>query len=132
MYYESIIKTEKIADNGKTKTVTERYLVEACSFTECEAKVNTFLEVVEFELKNINPKKYEQVIEGDNEMFFIATIIFLETDDNGKEKEFKRQIVINSDNIENAKQIADKDVEQFIYLARLGDIKESKIIDVIQ
>ena len=37
-WFESIVKCEKMQENGMQKKVSEHYMVEALSFTEAEAK----------------------------------------------------------------------------------------------
>lgn len=64
-YFEAQVEIKSEQDNGKIKTIKERYLVDALSVTEAEAKVNgTFKESsnVEFEVKAVKQSSIVDVI----------------------------------------------------------------------
>ena len=64
-YFLVKIKYEKTAEEGKIVKVSELYLVDALSFTECEARItnemNPFISG-EFEVAEIRKKNYSEII----------------------------------------------------------------------
>ena len=63
-YFEVTVKFEKTSEEGKIKKVTKRYLVDALTFTEAEARIIKEMKPFisgEFEVANINPQKYSEL-----------------------------------------------------------------------
>lgn len=67
MYFTVSVKTSFVDDKGKTKKVTERYLVDAMSVTEAEARVVKALEdsINEFEIVSAGTSRILEVISPD-------------------------------------------------------------------
>jgi hypothetical protein len=67
MYFTVSVKTSFVDDKGKTKKVTERYLVDAMSVTEAEARVVKALEdsINEFEIVSASTSRILEVISPD-------------------------------------------------------------------
>lgn|SRR5574344_1659140 len=64
-YFEVKVKYEKVQEDGKEKKVTESYLVDALSFTECEKRIIEEMKLFvsgEFEVYSIAKTKYEEII----------------------------------------------------------------------
>ena len=57
MYYTAKVKLEHDAANGKTKTTTEEYLVDAMSVTEAEAKVTEDFKGVNIDYEVVECRK---------------------------------------------------------------------------
>lgn len=60
------IKFEKTAEEGKVVKVSEQYIVDALSFTECEARIIKEMQPFisgEFEVASIAKKKYSEIVE---------------------------------------------------------------------
>ena len=63
-WFECTIRYEKQLEDGKIAKVTERYLVDALTFTEAEARIIEEMKPLisgEFEVANINPQKYSEL-----------------------------------------------------------------------
>ena len=134
-FYEVIVKSNGIDQNsGKEKVITERFILEAETFGDAENTIYGIMDTRDFEIVNINPKKWECVLgEGESEVYFLAVIASLDIDEQtGKEKWFNRQIIIASDTIEGAKTIADDDVSKYITTAQLTKLQETKITNYVK
>jgi hypothetical protein len=64
MYYTVSVKVRFEDDKGKVKTKTERYLVDAMSVTEAEARVVSFMKgsMQEFEISSASQSRIIDVI----------------------------------------------------------------------
>lgn len=65
-YFLVKIKYEKTAEEGKIVKVTKHYLVDALSFTECEARITKEMQPFisgEFEVAAIAKKNYSEIVE---------------------------------------------------------------------
>lgn len=90
-WFECKIQSEKTAEDGKQKKVTDTYLVDAMSFTEAEARVIKEVEPYmtgEYTVSNIKRSKIQELfdaIEGDR--WYKAKVLFTIIDpDKGREK----------------------------------------------
>ena len=64
MYHSVSVKVKFEDDKGKIKTKTEKYLVDAMSVTEAEARVTTYMKgtQVEFEISSASQSRIVDVI----------------------------------------------------------------------
>ena len=68
-YFETTVKFEKTAEEGNVKTVTEKYLVDALSFTEAEARIIKEMQPFisgEFQVSAIKRKKYAEIVNAES------------------------------------------------------------------
>ena len=66
-YFEVKFKSEKTTEEGINKMVSENYVVNAMSFTECEARIIKEMEPFingEYEVVSIKRTKYESIIKS--------------------------------------------------------------------
>lgn len=65
-YFETTVKFEKTAEEGNVKTVTEKHIVDALSFTEAEARIikemQPFFISGDFQVTAIKRKKYAEIV----------------------------------------------------------------------
>lgn len=113
-YFEVKVKYGKVQEDGKEKKVTESYLVDALSFTECEKRIIEEMKLFisgEFEVYSIARTKYEDIIEietDSNISFYKTKLVFTSMDDNGKEKQEIHYMLVEGTNIDNAKDNLDE------------------------
>ena len=65
-YFETTIKLEKILENGKLVIKTEKYLIDALSFSEAEARINEEMKPYisgEFAVSSIKKKNYSEIVQ---------------------------------------------------------------------
>jgi hypothetical protein len=63
-YFQVVVKIKREDDKGKVKTFTERYLVDALTITEAEARVVAFMEdsMLEYEISSATESRIMQII----------------------------------------------------------------------
>ena len=84
-WFEAVIKYEKTVEEGKIVKATEKYLVDALSFTEAEARMTEEMKLFisgEFLVANLTPKSINEIFwneEGDK--WFRAKVNFITLDE---------------------------------------------------
>ncbi len=138
-WFECKVRYEKLMEDGKTKKVTESYLVDALSFTEAEKR---FLDEItpsmrsDFMVSDIKRTKITEICESTDPLddrWFKARIAYLVVDeDKGLEKRIPQTIVVQ------AKDFVTSLSNLQSYMAgTLGDwiilnIAESNIFDIFK
>ena len=117
MYYEAKIKVEKTLDSGEVKEVNEHFIMDAELFAEAEKIM------------------YEEYPNHKLDVYAIfrskAIVIDIFTDDNGKEKETKYEVLVCADSVAEATAITTEYLKQG-YDLRLDEVKRVKIVDYIR
>lgn len=135
-YFEVKVKYEKVQEDGKEKKVTESYLVDALSFTECEKRIIEEMKLFisgEFEVSSITKTKYEDIVEietDSNISWYKTKLVFTSMDDNGKEKQEIHYMLVEGTNIDNAKDNLDKFMETTMADFKVVTISETPIMDI--
>lgn len=133
MLYESRLKVEKVLPSGEQAEVKEHFILDAELFAEAEKisydlypnhNIDVF-SVCRSDIKEIINEKEE------DKPFFKATVIDAVTDDNGKEKEMKYQMLVCAENIVEATTLINEYIKQG-YDMRLDGIRRVKIVDYIR
>ncbi len=137
-YFECSIRFEKMMENGMNKKVTERYLVDALSFTEAEARIiEEMRELIngEFAVKGITPAKYAEVVLHDGaeeeEGFWSVKLGFFTLDKRtGVEKITPVAVLVQADTVETANQRIREHMKNTMFDYRIVTVKETSIVDV--
>lgn len=135
-YFEVKVKYEKVQEDGKEKKVTESYLVDALSFTECEKRIIEEMKLFisgEFEVYSIARTKYEDIIEietDSNISWYKTKLVFTSMDDNGKEKQEIHYMLVEGTNIDNAKDNLDEFMKTAMADFKVVTISETPIMDI--
>jgi hypothetical protein len=135
-YFEVKVKYGKVQEDGKEKKVTESYLVDALSFTECEKRIIEEMKLFisgEFEVYSIARTKYEDIIEietDSNISFYKTKLVFTSMDDNGKEKQEIHYMLVEGTNIDNAKDNLDEFMKTTMADFKVVTISETPIMDI--
>lgn len=133
-WFESKIRYEKTMENGKVKKVIEPYLVDALSFTEAEAR--TIEEVTpfisgEFSIMAIKRASYDETFLGEGDRYFKCRIAFITMDEkSGAEKKIKQNILVQSDNLQSAKDYLVEQMKGTMADYTIEMVKETDIMDV--
>lgn len=137
MFYEIAIKVNRIQENGKEKEVVERYIADAETFTEAEAKgVKEYADyqlqgdVVAIKRSNV----YEIVNEshGEEDKLFKAKIVSIFIDEKTeKEKEQPYHVLIWATDMDDANRKMQNYMAQGMQDLLLREIKETKYLEVI-
>lgn len=108
-WFECKIKYEKTGDEGLIKIVTEAYLVDALSFTEAEARINTEMKPYvsgEWVVANIKRVKIAELFDNQNasaDRWYRSKVMFVALDEEkGIEKRVPNTMYIKATDIKDA------------------------------
>lgn len=125
------VKYTKQLDNGAFKRVSELYLFDAESYTDCEAQVYEHLASVirgEFIIMKMDRFDCDEFI-GEGEKFFIVKQTYTDVDD----REIKMKLLVASDNIEITRNmVIGYNVAFLSNEPEVKSIVETKILDYFQ
>lgn len=137
MFYELAIKVNRMQENGKEKEVVERYIADAETFTEAEAKgVKEYADyqlqgdVVAIKRSNV----YEIVNEnnGADDKLFKAKIVSIFIDEKTeKEKEQPYYVLLWAHDMDDANRKVQEYMKQGLSDMRWVLTKETSFIDII-
>lgn len=136
MWYESKVKYSSLQADGRTKKMTEIYLVDALTFTEAEARtiefvspfvsINGELEVVGLKQTTIK----EVIFSCECNKWFVCNFVFHLMEDNGKDKQTKYSIMVQANTIDEGKKSAERFMLGSMQDWGMKSITETKILDV--
>lgn len=135
MYFECAVRSDKTMENGSVKKVTEKFIVQAESFTEAEARI---IEEVtpgisgEYTIPSIKKTKISEVIAPEAvEKFFLAKIALVTYDERtGTEKKSVTQMLVGGGDIDYAKANLEDAMKGTVSDWELASLSESQIVDI--
>jgi len=133
-YFECAIKYEKTAEEGKIVTVTEKYLVDALTFSEAESRIieemNPFISG-SFAVKSIKRLKINELfLQRDGDKYFKAKVNFITFDeDRVKEKKIASTMLIYAFDLKEARENLVDGMKGTMADYEVESITETKIID---
>lgn len=117
-WYLGKVNYQKEDENGRLKTITESYLVDALSFTEAEAALykQIVTEAQDFIVSKISRMRLADLfISEDGEKWFKAKVVYYSVDDKlGKEKKVVNYMLLNADGIEEAHERLKENLKDMI------------------
>ena len=133
--FECKVKYNKQLENGSIKKVTEKYLVEAVSFSDAETRFTEYITPYisgEYQISGIKIAKLNEVFdEKDGDRYFDCKVQFTMLDENsGKEKKQNVKILVKADNIKEAMSNLDEGMKRTIADYSSVLIKETDIMDI--
>lgn len=133
MLYEAKLTVEKTLDSGEVKEVKEHFIMDAELHGEAEKIAFELYPNHHIDVFAVFRSDIREIIneKEDDKPFFKATVIDIFTDDNGKEKETKYQMLVCAESVVEATAIMTEYLKQG-YDMRLDAIKRVKILDYIQ
>lgn len=135
-WFECKVKYEKIdQSSGKTKKVTEPYLIDAVTFSEAEERIYKSLEEMisgEFVIKSIAKANISDVFEYEaGELWFKCKVSYVGVDEeSGKEKKVNSYILVTADDAREAYDRIIECLNDMIVPFEVPDVTESSIIDI--
>ena len=134
-YFECKVSFEKIMEDGKQKTVTESYLVDALSFTEAEARI---IEEVapfisgEFTVKDIKRAKISELFFNENgDRFYKIKVYFITLDEkSGAEKKTAAQMLAQAWTLKEAVTILEEGMKGTLADYEIASVTETQLMDV--
>ena len=134
-WFECTIKYEKQLEEGKIAKTTERYLVDALTFTEAEARIIKEMKPFisgEFEVANINPQKYSELFWNEKcDKWFKTKVNFIVLDEEkGVEKKVANYMLVQANDLKEARELLVEGMKGSQADWEIASISETKIIDV--
>jgi len=133
-WFETAVKYERVADKGKTVKVTEKYLVDALTFTECEARIikemTPFISG-EFQVATIKRAKINEMFWNENaDKWFRAKVNFVSIDEKGNDKKTSVTILVQANEIKDARENLVEGMKGSQADYEIASITETSILDV--
>ena len=134
-WFECTIKYEKQLEEGKVAKTTERYLVDALTFTEAEARIIKEMKPFisgEFEVANINPQKYSELFWNEKcDKWFKTKVNFIVLDEEkGVEKKVANYMLVQANDLKEARELLVDGMKGSQADWEIASISETKILDV--
>jgi len=137
-FYESVVKYDKMNENGMLKKVSETYCIEADSFADAESK--TYDELAsysegEFEIKDITPAKYTEVFinedAGADSKYFKAKLELVTIDEMTlKEKKTSVYYLVLASDFADSLRIIQEAMASSLVDYVTAQITESKVLEM--
>lgn len=135
-YFECTIKYEKTAEEGKIVKVSEKYLVDALSFTEAEARIIEEMKPFisgEFIVTAISRARINELFYSDGDKWYKAKVNFITLDEEkGAEKKTPCTMFVQANNLKEARENLEKGMKGSMADYDNASIAETKIIDVFK
>ena len=136
-WFECTVAIDQVQDDGTTKAVTQKYLVDALSFTEAEDRI--IEEVKPFTKGNLDVKAVKKVRiaeifpneTGEAGTWYRVKAVFITIDEKTQaEKEAPFVVMVQSASFSNALADFEKGMRGSMADYRIVGITETKILDV--
>ncbi len=136
-YYQTKIKYEKTAEEGKIVKVSELYLVDALSFTEAEARIIEEMRPFisgEFEVSAISKAKVTELFENENgDKWFKCKVNFVTLDEQkGIEKKTATYMYVQANDLKEARENLVEGMKGSMADYEPESVTETKIIYVFK
>lgn len=106
LWFETAVFYDKMQENGTIKKVTEKFLVDALSFAEAEARTIEERKPYmsgDFNVKAAKKTKIAEIFNLDAERYYLAKVAFIIIDENtGVEKRSISQILVGAADFKEA------------------------------
>ncbi len=136
-YFETTVKFEKTAEEGKIVKVSQKNLVDALSFTEAEARIIKEMQPFisgEFRVAGIVPKRINEIFYNENgDKWFRAKVNFITLDEEkGVERKSPTTMLVQACDIKEAREGLVEGMKGSMADYEVESITETKIVDVFK
>lgn len=131
-WYEVSVIIERISENGMAANVKEKYLVDAMSFTEAEARITEKLSSFgEFEIDSVVKRNMEVVFADDeSDKWYKCKLCFITLDERtGREKKTVQTVMIQAIDFSDAKKKAEDYMKGAVSEWDFTLIQETQILE---
>lgn len=135
--FEITIKYEKTAEEGNVKKVSEKYLVDALSFTEAEARITEEMKPFisgEFTVQAIKRANISELFDKQNgDKWFKAKVNYLVLDEvKAIEKKIPVYMLVQANDLKEARENLVEEMKGTLADYEVEAVAETKIIDVFK
>ncbi|MBD5224835.1 MAG: DUF4494 domain-containing protein [Bacteroidales bacterium] len=106
LYFETAVRYDKMLENGKVKKTTEKFLVDALSFAEAEARTTqerTPYMSGDFDVKAAKKTKIAEIFNLGAERYYLAKVAFITIDEEtAQEKRSISHILVGASDFKEA------------------------------
>ena len=136
-YFETTVKFEKTAEEGKIVKVSQKNLVDALSFTEAEARIIKEMQPFisgEFRVAGIVPKRINEIFYNENgDKWFRAKVNFITLDEEkGVERKSPTTMLVQAYDIKKAREGLVEGIKGSMADYEVESITETKIVEVFK
>ena len=138
-YFECTIKYDKTQENGLPKKVTEKYLVEAVSFTEAEARfIKEMASYIsgEYDIVAIKRLQIAELFESqtqDADRYYKSKLTFICIDEQaGKEKKSTKTVFVHATDFDDARNTIQECMKGTLADWEKSSVQETTIMDVFK
>ena len=137
IYFETTVKFEKKAEEGKIVKVSQKNLVDALSFTEAEARIIKEMQPFisgEFRVAGIVPKRINEIFYNENgDKWFRAKVNFITLDEEkGVERKSPTTMLVQACDIKEAREGLVEGMKGSMADYEVESITETKIVEVFK
>ena len=137
-YFESKVRLEKVTEDGTQAKFNELYVVDAMSFSECEAKVIEYISQYaqgEFDILTEAHAKYKEIFysdKEDEELWYKASVVFVTLDEKTmKQKRSKTVYLVQGKDIESARKNVEEVMNGSMVEFVIDGLNETAVQDII-
>lgn len=106
LYFETAVRYDKMLENGSVKKTTEKFLVDALSFAEAEARTTeerTPYMSGDFDVRAAKKTKIAEIFNLGAERYYLAKVAFITIEErSGQEKRSISQILVGASDFKEA------------------------------
>lgn len=130
------VRYSKETENGKKKE-TEKYLVDAMTFTEAEARIIEGMDALcleDFSVEAVRQSGYEDecFTHCDTDNYYKVKVIYTIVDEETeKPTRIRVYYLVQADSIASAVRYAQQMIKDSVYDTRITEVTETDIVDVI-
>ena len=138
-YYEVSIKFDKVQETGVIKKVTEKYLIEALSFTEAEKRATEFIAAYvsgKIDITAIRRLQIAEIFESKDEQadrWYRSKIAFIGIDEKtGVEKRSQQVVMVKAKDFDDARNAIQEGMKGTFGDWEKAQLSETKIMDLVR
>lgn len=138
-WFETIVRCDRMMEDGQMKKVNETYVVDALSFGEAEENITREMSHYisgDFDIKNINPAPYSEIFFSDkdtDDKYYRVKLSFITIDERTqKEKKSKVTYLVQANSLEQARKNTADVMNGTMIDYEFVSVTETKIMDVFE
>ena len=138
-WFETIVRCDRMMEDGQMKKVNETYVVDALTFGEAEENITREMSHYisgDFDIKNINPAPYSEIFFSDKETddkYYRVKLSFITINERTqKEKKSKVTYLVQANSLEQARKNTEDVMNGTMIDYEFVSVTETKIMDVFE
>lgn len=131
------VKYQKTLENGTEASTIEQYLVDAQSWTECEARTIDNMSLYtsgELDITSMKKASFSELFLSevdDEDKYYECVMNFITVDDKtGKERRSKVRYLVQGKSLENARKNVDEAMKSTMIDYDIYSLKETSLMDI--